>query len=123
MREAVNAINEQGMSVSKASVLYGIPRTTLNDHKLGKVLPGAKPGAPTLLSTSEEEDLVDFLIKSGMDAQGRKYWTLYPECWHAEALTEVSLVGGGINFSFTTQSWQFKLLMTTISADFLVRRG
>ena len=57
-------LNKQGMSVSKASALYGIPRTTLNNHKLGKVLPGAKPGAPTLLSTSEEEDLVDFLIKS-----------------------------------------------------------
>ena len=61
MREAVNAINEQGMSVSKASSLYGIPPTTLSDHKLGKVLPGAKPGAP-ILSTLEEEDLVDFLI-------------------------------------------------------------
>ena len=71
MREAVNAINEQGMSVSKASVVYGIPRTTLNDHKLGKVLPGAKPGAPTLLSTSEEEDIVDFLIKSADIGYGR----------------------------------------------------
>ena len=71
MREAVNAINEQGMSVSKASVLYGIPRTTLNDHKLGKVLPGAKPGAPTLLSTSEEDDLVDFLIKFADIGYGR----------------------------------------------------
>ena len=65
MREALNAITEQGMSVSKASVFYGIPRTTLNDHKLGNVLPGVNPGAPTLLTTSEEEDLVKFLINSG----------------------------------------------------------
>ena len=64
MREAVDAVNVQGMSISKAAKLHGIPRTTLNDHKLGKVLPGAKPGHPTLLTTSEEQDLVDFLLNS-----------------------------------------------------------
>ena len=64
MREAVDAVNIQGMSVSKAAKLHGIPRTTLNDHMLGKVLPGAKPGHPTLLTTTEEQDLVDFLLNS-----------------------------------------------------------
>ena len=64
MREAMNAVIYQGMSISKAAEMHGVPRTTLNDHVLGKVLPGAKCGAPTVLSTSEEQDLVDFLIKS-----------------------------------------------------------
>lgn len=36
-----------GMSRRKASVLYGIPRTILSDHKLGKVCPCARPGRPT----------------------------------------------------------------------------
>ena len=63
MREALDAVHN-GMSVSKASVLYGIPRTTLNDHKLGKAKPGVKPGAPSLLSMSEEED----------SAHLRRYW-------------------------------------------------
>ena len=49
MREALDAVHS-GMSVSKVSELYGIPRTILNDHKLGKVKPGVKPGAPSLLS-------------------------------------------------------------------------
>jgi hypothetical protein len=71
MREALSAITEQGMTVSKASVLYGIPWTTLNDHKLGNVLPGVNPGAPTLLTTSEEEDLVKFLINSADIGYGR----------------------------------------------------
>ena len=70
MREALDAIHN-GMSVSKASVLYGIPRTTLNDHKLGKVKPGVKPGAPSLLSTAEEEDLVKFLLTSADIGYGR----------------------------------------------------
>ena len=58
----MSAVSEQGMSVAKASRVHGIPRTTLNDHIHGKVLPGAKSGAPTILSTSEEQDLVDFLL-------------------------------------------------------------
>ena len=61
---AVDAVNIQGMSVSKATKLHGIPRTTLSDHKLGKVLPGDKPGHPTLLTSSKEWDLVDFLLNS-----------------------------------------------------------
>ena len=63
MWEALDAVHS-GMSVSKVSELYGIPQTTLNDHKLGKVKPGVKPGAPSLLSTAEEEDLVKFLLTS-----------------------------------------------------------
>ena len=69
MREALSAIGV-GMTVRKASVVYGIPRTTLNDHKLGKVHPGALPGRPTLLSTKEEEDLVNFLVESAAMGYG-----------------------------------------------------
>ena len=71
MREALDAISQQRMSVSKAAEMYGIPRTTLNDHKLGKVLAGSKPGPPALLTTSEEEDLVKFLIHSAEIGFGR----------------------------------------------------
>ena len=53
MREAMNAVIYQGMNISKAAEMHGVPRTTLNDHVLGKVLPGAKCGAPTVLSTSK----------------------------------------------------------------------
>ena len=44
--------------------MYGIPRTTLNDHKLGKVKTGVKSGPPPLLSTAEEDDLVKVLLTS-----------------------------------------------------------
>ena len=64
MREAINAINFQGMSISKAAKIHGVPRTTLSDHKNGYVLPGAKSGRPTLLTSSEEQDIVDFLLHS-----------------------------------------------------------
>ena len=70
MREALNSV-QQGMSVSKASVIHGIPRSTLKDHVHGRVLPGSKPGAPTLLSSSEEQDLVDFLCKCASTGCGK----------------------------------------------------
>ena len=60
--------HQQAVQVAE---MHGVPRTTLNDHVLGKVLPGAKYGAPTVLSTSEEQDLVDFLIKSASIGCGR----------------------------------------------------
>ena len=61
-----------GMSVSKASKLYRIPRTTLNDHKLGKILPGVRPGPRPLLSSSEERGrLVKFLLTSADIGYGR----------------------------------------------------
>ena len=64
LREALAAVNVQGMSVAKAAELYGIPRTTLNDYKLSNSMPGVKPGRPTLLSSSEENDLAHFLLSS-----------------------------------------------------------
>ena len=50
------------MAVRKAPSMYGIPWTTLIDHKLGKVRPGTLPGRPSLLSTTEE-DLVNLLVE------------------------------------------------------------
>ena len=64
MREAIGAVNMQGMSVSKAATIHGVPRSTLSDHCRGRVLPGAKSGRPTLLSSTEEQDLVQFLLSS-----------------------------------------------------------
>ena len=64
MREAIGAVNIQGMSVSKAATPHGIPRSTLNDHCHGRVLPGARSGRPTILSSMEEQDLVQFLLSS-----------------------------------------------------------
>ena len=35
MREAIGAVNMQGMSVSKAATIHGVPRSTLSDHCRG----------------------------------------------------------------------------------------
>ena len=62
MRTALEAISS-GMTLSKAAQMYGIPKSTLFDHKIGRVLPGAKSGHPTILTEEEEEELVSFVIE------------------------------------------------------------
>ena len=64
MREAVDAVQVLRMSASKTASVHGIPRTTLRDHCCGRVLPGAKAGKPTILSCTEEQDLVQLLLSS-----------------------------------------------------------
>ena len=67
MREGINAVSVQEMSIAKASHVYGVPQTTLSNHIVGKVLPGAKSGAPIMPSTNEKQDLVYTLLHVAKD--------------------------------------------------------
>ncbi len=64
MEQALNAVIHLGVSVSRAAADFGIPKSTLDDHCKGRVLPGSKCGPRTILTVDEEADLVSFLIKS-----------------------------------------------------------
>ena len=57
---AVREIAEGNMTVRKAAVTYGIPKSTLHDHVKGKVQLGAGVGAQRYL-TDEEEEVVRWL--------------------------------------------------------------
>ena len=48
------------LTVRKAALAYGIPKSTLYDHASGKVRPGADVGLPKYL-TNEEDELVKWL--------------------------------------------------------------
>ena len=56
----MNAVQQQGIRISKASIVYGVPRSTLNEHLSGKVGPGAKSGESTL--PSEEKSLLNLFV-------------------------------------------------------------
>ena len=64
MKQALDAVIHQGVSISQAAADYGIPRTTLDDHFKGRVLPGSRSGPHPLLTDREESVLATFLIKS-----------------------------------------------------------
>ena len=51
----------KGMSVRRAAEEYGIPKSTLHDRVVGKVLAGSKCGPRRHLNSTEEIELVNFL--------------------------------------------------------------
>lgn len=64
VNEALKSIRD-GMSIRKAAEKFGIPKSTLQEHtkKHKKCIEIRKPGGQPVLSTSEEEKLVEGLMK------------------------------------------------------------
>ena len=54
------------LSIHKASKMYQIPKSTLHDHVIGKVLEGASNGKPPVLSAADEQ----YLVKHHQKEQG-----------------------------------------------------
>ena len=61
MLAATKAVIEGGMSVRQAADLHQMPKSTLGGRVSGRVLPGARSGPRTYLTSKEEEELVTFL--------------------------------------------------------------
>ena len=53
-----------GESVRKAAEKYGVPKSTLQDRLSSRTAFGARSGPPRYLSDDEEEELVQFLMRS-----------------------------------------------------------
>ena len=70
MASAIEAV-KGGMSVLRASTLYDVPRTTLQDRVKGRVKHGNKPGPTTYLTTAEEEELASFLMEVSKVGYGK----------------------------------------------------
>ena len=60
---ALTAINE-GFSIIKVAGMYSIPKSTLHDHVSRKVTYGSRCGPDLYLDLEEEEELVNFLVRS-----------------------------------------------------------
>ena len=62
MSKAIKAVVEDGISIRRAALRYGIPKSTLGDRTSGRVLPGCTSGPPKILTDKEEEELKQFLF-------------------------------------------------------------
>ena len=71
MLAAMKTVIEGGMSVRQAAELHQVPKSTLGDRVSGRVLPGARSGPRTYLSSEEEEELVIFLSRVAQIGHGR----------------------------------------------------
>lgn len=57
------AMVEKGMSIRRASEMFGVPKSSLHDRVSGRVQHGSQPGKAPYLNRKEEEELVNFLVK------------------------------------------------------------
>ena len=62
MTKAISAVTKGGASVREAALKFGIPKSTLGDRVSGRVLSGTTSGPAIYLNSSEEEELVRFLL-------------------------------------------------------------
>jgi len=62
MQKAISSVEHEGISLRRATEMYGIPRSTLHDHVSGRIEHGALPGPNPCLTREEEEELIAFLI-------------------------------------------------------------
>ena len=65
------AMKNGSISINKAAVLHGVPRTTLKDRLSGKVLHGTKPGPKCYLTCNEEHDLAEYLVEAAAIGYGK----------------------------------------------------
>ena len=57
MRVAMDAVKKGTLNVKRAAVEYKVPKSTLQDRILGKVIHGINPGAKPYLNQTEEKYL------------------------------------------------------------------
>ena len=63
MEQAVSACVNEGMTVRQAACHFGVPKSTLGDRISGRVVLGARSGPKPYLTTEEEDELMQFLLK------------------------------------------------------------
>lgn len=60
LETAVKMVQSGAMSKRKASLSFGVPRTTLLDKLSGRTQLGDRPGRSTVLTNAEENTLVEY---------------------------------------------------------------
>ena len=70
LKDAIHKVSE-GMSVRSAATAYDIPKSTLYDYVTGKVMLGCKPGPSLVLTSDEEQMLVECALEMSKIGYGR----------------------------------------------------
>lgn len=59
----MSACVNEGMTVRIAASHFGVPKSTLGDRISGRVVLGSRSGPKPYLSTEEEDELMQFLLR------------------------------------------------------------
>ena len=65
MRTAMDAVKKGTLSVKRTAVEYEVPKSTLQDRILGKVIHGTNPGVKSYFNKTEEKELSEFITTVG----------------------------------------------------------
>ena len=60
LTKAVEAVKDKSLSLRAASAMYDIPRSTIHNYITGKSNVGATKGPNTILTSDEEQQLVEW---------------------------------------------------------------
>jgi predicted transcriptional regulator len=73
MDRALSLVRDEKMSLDKASMETGVPKTTIRKYLMSNTNEKIKKGAPTILSANEETDLVNWIIDSSKKGYCPRY--------------------------------------------------
>ena len=62
LTKAISAVSQEKLSVRRAAMEFDVPKSTLHDHLVGKVVTGTNSEPPKYLSEEEEAELEEFLV-------------------------------------------------------------
>lgn len=71
MEKALKAVIGGGYSIRHASEVFSVPRSTLGDRFIGRVIPGSSSGPERYLTLDEERELVQFLARVAAIGYGK----------------------------------------------------
>ena len=99
-----------GLSITGAAREYGVPRTTLQDRILGKVVHGKKPGPKRYLNEAEEKKLSEFLVETAAVGYGKSRAEIMAIAEKtikkkAEKTTDTTKNKGGLRKDKITNGW------------------
>lgn len=99
MDRALKAVVSEGLSIRQAALQFNVPKSSLGDRISGRVVPGASSGPPRYLSTAEENELVQFLIRSAGIGYGKSRKQVM-------ALVQTMLTSKGLTKTVSSGWWE-----------------
>ena len=70
LKQAVDAVHDGKLSLRKASLQFGVPKSTLSLYVNGKLTFGARRGPASVLTQEEERQIVEYATHMGQIGYG-----------------------------------------------------
>ena len=96
--KAIDAVHKENLSVRRAALEFDVPKSTLHDRLIGRVVLGGQSGPQKYLTDEEEDELEEFLVgcaSVGFARSRQQVIELVQEVVNRKGRTSESAMGGG----------------------------